>query len=575
MATTTRINDSTLTIDVANSGAGNIQKWIKEGTVGSIEGTITLDCNTFNTPQTLVDGPNEIDYFVNCVIDVTAALEIEPGVVIAFGENAGIGVYDAGSLKAVGTDAKPILLKGSTALKGWWRGIHIESNSLSNQLDQVTIEDAGSNYVYCCNEAASLMQKDGKVSLKNLTIKNGGAYGLIVKPAAELVDYEAITITGQDEYPLMIAANRLSAITGINCDYTGNTKDFAEVTGDVNTSTVIGKLNIPYLFPGTVVDVTAPLTIEAGTEIVMKADGGIGVYDNGTLNIDGNASAPVIIRGEQALPGYWRGIHLETNSLNNSLRYAEISDAGSNYVYCCVDPATLYFKDGRCKVEYVTLRNGASYGIYASNAFSFPTFSNNVITTHEDAPMALSIERTGELDGLESDFSGNDKDYLSVYNSDLNEEITLPETNVPYQVQTNQVLDIKARLNLEPGVTMKFEENAGLGVYDNGVLNAVGTPTQLITLQGVNEVQGFWRGIHTETNSNFNEISYARLLHAGSNYVYCCNVAAGLYVKSGLMKVTNTEIRDSGGCGISVNPNATLTESDNTFSNNADGNVCN
>jgi hypothetical protein len=61
-------------------------------------------------------------------------------------------------------------------------------------------------------------------------------------------------------------------------------------------------------------------------------------------------------------------------------------------------------------------------------------------------------------------------------------------------------------------------------------------------------------------------------LYAGSNYVYCCNDKAGLFVKSGIFTLTNSEISHSGGFGVVVRSGAELTEAGNTFSNNASGN---
>ncbi|MEZ4851034.1 MAG: hypothetical protein R3B93_20945, partial [Bacteroidia bacterium] len=112
-------------------------------------------------------------------------------------------------------------------------------------------------------------------------------------------------------------------------------------------------------------------------------------------------------------------------------------------------------------------------------------------------------------------------------------------------------------------------------VYDNGTLNAVGTASNKIIFRGKENVKGYWRGIHTETNSNSNEITHAEIANAGSNYVYCCNDIAGLIVKDGKMKVTNSYIHDNDGCGIFVKSGATLEESGNTFANNTDGNICN
>lgn len=112
----------------------------------------------------------------NCVLDVTAELIIDAGTVIEFGENAGIGIYDDGKLLLNGAEGQPVVFKGTSSLKGWWRGIHIETQG--NAFSHVSIEDAGSNYVYCCHSIAGLFLKDGKLTISDTTVSKSGGCGI-------------------------------------------------------------------------------------------------------------------------------------------------------------------------------------------------------------------------------------------------------------------------------------------------------------------------------------------------------------------------------------------------------------
>ena len=76
----------TIYITVNSSGSGNEQKWVRKESYtdpGPSAETQTLDCNSFGTAQTLVNGPAAVDYLIpsGCVLDVTDALTIEPGTV--------------------------------------------------------------------------------------------------------------------------------------------------------------------------------------------------------------------------------------------------------------------------------------------------------------------------------------------------------------------------------------------------------------------------------------------------------------------------------------------------------------
>lgn len=568
--TITLVDENTLEISVASSGSGNTQKWVKNPPSPP---ATELTC-AINTATTLVNGPAAVDYIVDCVVDVTAPLTIEPGVVIAFRENAGLGVYDNGTLSAVGTEEAPIVFKAENDTRGSWRGIYVETNSANNAFEYVTVKDAGSNYVYCCNEVASLYLKDGQMSITDSRFENGEGLGIYVRSGARLANYGNVVITSHDEYPLSIPMPTAGELDGVNSDYAGNGKSYIQINdGRLNEATEVQKANIPFLVDNGVLDITENLTLLAGAELVMAENTGLGVYDNGSLTLQGSATDPVVIRGKESIAGYWRGLHIETNSIQNVISYVKVSDAGSEYVYCCNTIASLYLKDGSASIDHTTVRNGASYGIYASDDFSFSQFQENVVTTHASYPLYIAAERAGELDGTNSEFSGNDKDFIGIFNSNVTTDLSWPKATIPYRVES--VLDVTARVDIEEGAEIVFEENGGIGVYDNGILNASGTASEKIIFRGVEDLQGYWRGIHIETQSLSNVLNHVSVLNAGRTYIYCCNIKAGVLAKGGRLSMTNSQIANSGGCGISITNGGQLTESGNTFTNNADGNICN
>ncbi|MDW3649333.1 MAG: hypothetical protein R8P61_19855 [Bacteroidia bacterium] len=565
----------TIYVTVSSSGAGNEQKWVRKESYtdpGPSGETQILDCS-ISENTTLVNGPAAVDYRIDCVLDLTASLTIEPGTVIEFSQNAGIGVYDNGELKALGTSGEPIIFKGTTANKGWWRGIHIET-PLSNQLDYVEIQDAAGNYVYCCNDKASLFLKDGSIEIRNTRISNGEEHGIIIRNAVEIGIFENNTITSHDKEPLVLPIQQAQKLDGLGSDFSGNGQNFVLLTDDdVTEESRLKKLNIPYELEGAVYDIKEKLTIDAGVELQMNENAGIGVFDQGALKVEGTDLEPVIMKGRESLRGYWRGIHIETNSLSNILDHLQVSNAGSNYVYCCNVVASVFLKDGRTTIRNSSITEGQGYGIATTDDFTFSGFENNVISTHDAEPLYISIEQAAELDGMNSDYSGNDEDYLHVYNSSVGNQIEIDKTNVPFLLHS--VIDVTKPLTLEPGVEFAFALNAGLGVYDDGILNAIGTSTDKIIFRGKTAQPGYWRGIHTETISFDNELTHVEIRDAGSNYVYCCNSVAALFLRSGRMKVTNSYIHDNAGCGIFVRSGSTLEENGNTYAGNADGHICN
>lgn len=575
-ATITVVSDTELSISVGNSGAGNSQKWLFDD--GSIVNTAPteLDCNYFIEDRVLTNTAAPVDYIISCVADITADLVIEPGVVIEIEENGGLGVYDNGSIHALGTESSPIIIRGTSSAKGFWRGIHLETNSTKNKFNYVAIQDAGSNYVYCCNEKASLFVKGGKIEIKNSTISNGKEYGIYSDANANLEGFEANRIESHDKHPMKINIKRAGELDGKGSEYTGNSNNLLLVFGpEMDEQVTIPATKVPYQFEGKVFNITENLTLEKGVDIEMEENAGIGVYDNGSLTINGTAEEPVYITGKEAIKGYWRGIQIESNSLKNSISYTAIADAGGNYVYCCNDKASIFLKDGSLKIQNTSISNGKEYGLVVKNDANLVDFSTVSISDHDKYPVYIAAEKAGQLDGPVSDFSGNNFDYIAIFNSNISAATTWAEMSVPYLVQANTVIDITEPLTIDPGTEIVFGENAGLGVYDNGTFNAVGTASNKIFFRGRESQVGYWRGIHTETTSSTNFIEHAVIEHAGSNYVYCCNPAAGLNVHKGSMTVRNTVFRDIENCAIREAGAASLTEQGNTFINIQGSIICN
>ena len=79
------------------------------------------------------------------------ALTINAGAILEFESDSGLSIDNTGSLTVNGTTLEPVVFKGRTATKGYWKGINI--GSLGNTINFATIRDAGSS-VFCCGQAA-------------------------------------------------------------------------------------------------------------------------------------------------------------------------------------------------------------------------------------------------------------------------------------------------------------------------------------------------------------------------------------------------------------------------------------
>ncbi len=112
---------------------------------------------------------------------IDAALTLEAGVSLTFNAGTGLSVSSSGSLKAIGTEAEPILFTGLEASPGYWEGIVFRySNSLNNQLDYVTVEYAGAGNVSNSGniESSCTSGSPTRFSVTNSTIENSASWGV-------------------------------------------------------------------------------------------------------------------------------------------------------------------------------------------------------------------------------------------------------------------------------------------------------------------------------------------------------------------------------------------------------------
>ena len=106
-------------------------------------------------------------------------------------------------------------------------------------------------------------------------------------------------------------------------------------------------------------------------------------------------------------------------------------------------------------------------------------------------------------------------------------------------------------LNVSPGTTLYFGEDAGIRVLDSGALSAVGTSNDPICMYGLEEQRGYWRGLRfLNSPSADNRLDHVVLEHAGSR-----------------TWTTNRQARNHGGVVV-IGDDVQLTVSNATFQNN-------
>ena len=552
---------------------------ITAGAASSIE--ISSD---ITEDRTLEAGPL---YIVTRRVSVRdgAQLTIEPGVRVEFQADAGLFIDgNASSLVAVGTSADPIVMTGEQQQPGFWRGVGIQSNNIQNEMTWVEIGHGGGSEWTFISEAANIgLESDSRLTLTNSTVKNSDAYGLHGDKSVNLSGFADNTFENNAEAAANITLPTAEALDG-NSSFAGNT-DAPYVR--LYAQNVIDDMTLPSLAEGTpyqvhgrsVVRESSMLTIEEGVRMAFGADAGLFIDGNGSsLVAVGTPSEPIVMTAIQEQAGFWRGIGIQSNNVQNEMTNVEVAYGGGSEWTFINEAANIGLEQGsRLKLAQSTVRNSAAYGFHGDKSVDLSGFSQNILQDNGDAPINIPLSAAGYMDS-ESGFDQNADAYVRVYDENITEDMTISKLakGVPYQVHGTPNVRESSRLTIDAGVHMEFAADAGIFIDGNGSsLVAVGTANDNIVMTGVQQQKGFWRGIGIASNNVANEMTYVDIAYGGGSEWTFISEAANIGLQQDArLKLANSLIRNSAAYGLWLDERAELTtgSGNNTFNgNNAGG----
>lgn len=327
---------------------------------GECRETITGD---LTIPTVLENGPEDCDYFfpggtggANYNYRVTSDLEIEPGTVLRFGQNAMLYVMSEGSLTAVGTADARITFEGAQAVDGYWFGVCFVENRES-RFEHVDIRSAGQAWApagtACKGAIAGQYPGGAAVHINDTTVSGSYVSGLSVHDLT-LGEFSNNAFFGNRGYGVVVEAaqvHRLDTAT----DYLGsdsgaqNGLPYVYAAGhisDPDEPHIWRNLNAPYLATwderhdyGSAITIAdgATLVIDAGTTMVFDGDSELYVYGGSALGIGGTPENPVILTGLNEQRGSWNGVRISNSAA--ILQNVEIHWGGRNDIYT----GSLYF----------------------------------------------------------------------------------------------------------------------------------------------------------------------------------------------------------------------------------------
>ena len=333
------------------------------------------------------------------------------------------------------------------------------------------------------------------------------------------------------------------------------------------------------LAAGTCYDIDQPLYVSGGTLVVepgvrlrFGANALLQIASDGSLNATGTAERPIVFTSRDAAQR-WRGIHFDASrSAQNILHYVTIENGGSAGWSGAGYSTSALFLSGNTHVDVrnSTIARSGGQGLTvlggANITFEDNTLRDNAVAAWVHPDVAGAIGRT-------TTFAGNQVNVVRVVfgNGDTVETAqTWRALAVPYEVQDRFFID--APLTLDPGVVVRFRADASAIVQNGGTLTAVGTEAAPITLAGVEDLRGYWKGLQITTASARNRFDFVTFANGGSQpWTGGDDATATVYMdRNSTAAFTHCTFRGSGEYGLRVPATGDITGFDaNAFTGNA------
>jgi YD repeat-containing protein len=543
-----------------------------DGAVGIKGGTISKN----------ITWTHDIDMVVesNLAVAAGSTLTIEPGATLRFPQY--VGLWVDGSLHAVGNSASKITFTGTSASKGWWRGVQIrETGSASLQW----CEFAYAGYYDYANVRKT---GSGSLSMTDCHSHDCNGDGLII--AAGYASF----VSARNRFE----NNNYGCRIGINASFDDSTSDFAGnsgpdvfLDGGTMSQNVTWNLKPAYSFyvSGNIaVSPTATLTVKPGT--VVKFNQYMGINVEGCIDAKGTSGSRIHFTD-------WRddtvGGDANKNSADNApaagwWKNIHVYDAGTAALDWCEIAYTGYYDSvglwksgsGSLSATRTTIRKSSGYGLYLSNSPGSNTLTRNTFTANSASGMYLSNSSAdvkgctfsnnsayGLLHELndtiiypENIFTGNTAGSVGVNGGTLGKDMTWTQ-DIDMTLRANATVAAGMTLTIQRGVTLGFLQYVGLWV--DGTLNANGEELAPVRFTGTSATKGWWRGVQIQgagsATLGFCEFGY------GGYYDYANILKSG----SGSLTITDSYSHHCTGDGLRISAgSAAFVSARNRFENN-------
>ncbi|PAU95651.1 hypothetical protein CK503_00885 [Aliifodinibius salipaludis] len=310
----------------------------------------------------------------------------------------------------------------------------------------------------------------------------------------------------------------------------------------------------------------AKLTIEPGVTVEFASDAGIHINsDNSVLVSAGTEEEPITLTGEEKSNGYWSGIFISSNTVENEISHTTIEYAGSVSAGTYFDAAALTIDQAKVQLANVTITKSGGHGIQTRRDGSEFPMQNMTFANNNNYHAYIHISQLGYVDAG-STFDGG---YVTAFGGGTTGDMNVSALDgAKYQIVNN--VDFEHHITIDEGAEFEFAADAGIVVRNGAVIEAIGTASNKIVFTGTSKTAGAWRGIRIVSASVDNIMEHVDITYGGSTNMATYFGKTNMVIDNAKITLRNVSLTGSAGYGIQTRRSGSEFSIENSyFENNA------
>jgi hypothetical protein len=346
---------------------------------------------TINNSTLFYDRCSGIDYIITGTVEVEGKLTIQPGVTIAFKQDAGLVIKPGGVLQAEGTEGNPIVFTSQNRKRGTWRGITFLSNSPGNILSYCHLKDGGGEGGYGqANIIVGSENVQAAVQISHCEIATSIKDGLLLHSGSQLLNFVSNRFQTNTAYGITTHIAEAWQMDKSN-QFSNNGKEFIHLIGygcsPIAKEVLLAAQSLPYFLSGCI-HFSNRLVIDPGVRLYMDSHAGIvieGSSGNASLKAVGNAALPITIAPLFPGQGKWSAVNIvSSSSYDNLIEYCNISGGGEEGIHHygnAILNVSVTEGTTAITVRNNSIGNSAGYAIYVKQAGC--TYNADIATANQ------------------------------------------------------------------------------------------------------------------------------------------------------------------------------------------------